>query len=49
MIMTWANYKSCSTLNTLQKNSKKVTPKRFQKNPKRFTQGKNLREKSEFC
>jgi hypothetical protein len=46
--MTWANYKSCSTLNTLQKNTKRVTPKRFQKNPKKVTKEKGIKEKSDF-
>jgi hypothetical protein len=48
IFMTWANYKSYSTLNTLQKNSKRVTPKRFQKNPKKVTKEKNIKEKSDF-
>jgi hypothetical protein len=45
--MTWANYKSLVHL-IPYKNSKRVTPKRLQKNPKKVTKEKGIKEKSDF-
>jgi hypothetical protein len=46
--MTWANYRSYSTLNTLQRNNKKVTPERFHKGPKKVTQVGSSKKNQDF-
>jgi hypothetical protein len=40
MIMTWANYKRCSTLNTLQMIVRKLPQKDFRKTPKGSPKGR---------
>ena len=46
--MTSANYRSCNTLNTLQKNSEKVTPERIHKDPKKVTQVGSSKKNQDF-
>jgi hypothetical protein len=45
--MTWVIIKVVVHL-IPYKNSKRVTPKRFQKNPKKVTKEKGIKEKSDF-